>query len=146
MADISTLISYDQAFPVQIKNPVDGKDVGITISIVSFDSERVSKAVKVIDSKRFQAQFANEDRKLTPHQVVEFTSEAEREMCIAAIDGWDFGDNTFAHLDAKSPADEKNRRFLIEHPNAGWIKAQILAAGYNLANFSNPSVTEPAKK
>lgn len=146
MTDLSTLVVYDNAFPVKLVHPQTGKEIGITINIVSFDSERVVRANRIVEGDRWRVQFQNEDGKLTPEQVVDFIDRAERATLVAAIDSWDFGDHSFDKLDASSEPTEENRAYLINHPNAKWVRAQLLAAGNNLGNFTPVSAAKPAKK
>ena len=144
MADISALINYDQTFPVAIKNPVTGEDVGITFNLVSMESERVAVVDKLIDTERWQAVFESKDKKLTPEMIAKFGDKAERERLIAAIDGWNWGGNEFGNLGADPECNAENKRYVIEHPNARWIRSQLEAKAADLVNFSQPS-KKPAR-
>lgn len=144
MADISTLITYDQTFPVAIKNPVTGGDVGITFNMVSMDSERVAIVDKRIDTERWQAVFESKDKKLTPDMIAKFGEKSERERLIVAIDSWDWGDNEFGTLGVNPECTEENKRYVIEHPNARWIRVQLEARAADLVNFTQPS-KKPAR-
>lgn len=139
MADISALINYDQTFPVKIKNPLTLEEVGITFNVVSMDSERVAVVNKKIDTERWQAVFASEDKKLSAEMIATFGDKAERETLIAAIDSWDWGGNEFGTLGTDPECNEANKRYVIEHPNARWIRDQLSARAADLANFSHPS-------
>lgn len=139
MSDLSNLFAYDQPTAVSIKNPVTGEDVGITIYARSFESEAVTRVVNNLLTKR--------NRSFSIGEEVEdskFIEDMERESLIAAIVRWDFGDNSFGHLNAESPCDADNKRFLITHPNAKWIRDQIRSAIGDIGNFTNPS-KKPAR-
>lgn len=87
MADISELVTYDKAFPVEIKTQ-NGESAGFSINLISFDSERVARVAKVIDTKRWKAVFDSVDKTLSPELIAEFSELEDREKLIAAIDGW----------------------------------------------------------
>ncbi len=138
MSDISTLVDYCSAFPVAIKGP-DGKDTGIVFNIVSAESEQVAMVSRRLDSERWQVVFSSNDKRLTPEQVAEFTAKSERELLIAAIVSWDWGEHTWEHIDSNSPCNEENKRFVIEHKNSKWIRDQLTSKSADIANFTQPS-------
>ena len=138
MADISTLINYDQTFPVMIKNPITGEGVGITFNMVSMDSERVSIVDKRIDTERWIAAFESAEKRLTPEIVAKFSAKSERERLIAAIDSWDWGDHEFGELGKSPECNEANKRYVIDHPNAHWIRVQLESRAVELVNFMHP--------
>lgn len=144
--DFSKVVEYDRSFPVELKHPVTGEGVGITFNIVSFDSERVVKASKKVESDRWAAVFANEERKLTPDQLVEFMDRDSRERVIASIDSWDWGGHSFGDLGPDPECTEENKRYVIEHPNARLIRIQIENAGADLGNFSQGPEKPSAKQ
>ena len=143
MADLSQLVQYENAYPVHLK--FMGKPVSITMNIVSFDSERVIKAGDAVGAKRWAAIFESEDRKLSAEQVFEFAAMEEREKLVAAIDSWDFGGNSFGELPADPECNEKNKRYILAHTNAKWIRDQLNGAGSDLGNFTQASA-KPSKK
>lgn len=144
MVDISKLVQYEQTFPIAIKNPVNGDDIGITFHVVSMDCERVLAVDRAIDSERWQEVFGSESKKLTPAQISKFAAKSERERLIAAIAKWEWGGNKFGDLGADPEFSTENVRYVIEHPNARWIREQLTARAGDLANFSLPSEA-PAK-
>lgn len=139
MSDLSNLFAYDQPTAIKIKNPVTGEDVGITIYARSFESEVVTRVVNNLQAKRVRGAAGGDQVEYS-----DFIEEMERESLIAAIVRWDFGDNSFGHLSAESPCDLDNKRFLITHPNAKWIRDQIRLAIEDIGNFTNPS-KKPAR-
>lgn len=129
--DLSKLFEYDDAFPIEIKNPVTGDPVGITIYARSAESESVTRAIVRVQAKRMKAAASGED-----FEVSDYSSELEREALVASIVRWDFGDNQFAHLNAESPCSDENKAFLITHPNAKWIREQIKSKIDDISNFT----------
>lgn len=134
--DLSNLVAYDQEFPVKIKHPTSGEEVGITINIVSDDSERVARVGNIVQSDRWKAVFESEEKKLSVEQAIDFLNKEEKERLIAAIASWDFGGHSWDKLPPDPVCDEKNRRYLIEHPHAVFIRKQLSEASKSLANFS----------
>lgn len=144
--DIANAIAYDQTFPVALLHPGTGEEVGITINIVSFDSERVVKAVKAVEAERWGTMFASDSKRLTSEQVVEFADKTERAQLIACIDSWEFNGHGFGDLGVDPVCDEAARAYLINHPNAKWIKDQIAGRAADLGNFSQPPEKSSRKK
>lgn len=134
MADISALVQYEKPFPVELE--FAGDKVGITINMISFDSERVVKAVRPVDARRVAALYGPKAQELEPDQIVNMAEEADRERLVAAIVSWDFGGNSFDALPVDPECTEENKRYLINHANAGWVRDQLMAAGNNLQNFT----------
>lgn len=143
MADLSKLIQYDKTFPVVPK--LGGKPIGITINIVSFDSERVSRAVAKLDTEKWTLARGNEDKALTDDQRIDFAVRQINEMIIASIDSWDFGGNNWGDLPVDPECNEENKRYLINHPNAKWIRDVIFAQGQEIDNFFG-ELPKPLKK
>lgn len=143
MADISQFVQYDKTYPVPLV--FKGKQIGITFNIISFDSERVIRACEHVAAKRWEAVFKNDDRRLTPDQVFEFTSMEERERLVSAIDSWEFNGNSWGDLGQDPECNEANKRYVIGHPNAKWVRDLLNAKGQDLGNFSG-ELPKPSKK
>lgn len=143
--DFSAVVSYEQEFPVKLIHPVTGEDIGVTFNVVSFDSERVVKAAKTVESERWKAILESSDKKLTPEQFTEYQDKVEREQVIAAIKSWDWGGNEFDALPADAECTEENKRYVIEHKNAKWIREQIIARAASIENFTQASGKKPAR-
>lgn len=143
MADASTFVQYDKTHPITLTR--GGEPVGITINIVSFDSERVSKAIAKLDAQKWEAARTNEEKVLTPEQRYDFAVQQINEMVIASIDSWDFGGLSWDKLPADPECNEENKRYLINHHNAKWIKDVIFAKGQDIENFFG-ELPKPSKK
>lgn len=142
--DIANLVNYEQEYPVELK--FGGKPVGITIWVVSFDSERVVKAVRDVAAERWvDVQAAGSDH-MTPQQNLEFNRAAERAQLVSAISKWDFGGNSFGDLGKDPECNEENRKYLIGHQNARWIREQLVDKGTAIENFTNLPGKRPARK
>lgn len=146
MSDLSQLVTYDQKFPVKLRHPVTGDDLGITFNIVSEQSERVIKATKMVENERWSAILQDKDRKLDSEQIADFTAKIERAALIACIDSWDWGQHNFLHLTNDSECNVENRTLVIDHPNAKWIRDQVSIASADLRNFFLASEKTSAPK
>lgn len=146
MTDFSSVIAYDQTFPVKILRPDTGEETGIVFDMVSAQSKRAVRASKVVEMKRWRSLFDSEDKSLSPEQIVEFSDQTEAEQLIACIASWSWGGHSFGDLGADPECTEENRRYVIEHPNAAWIRAQLSNAAGDLTNFFPNSVSDSAGK
>lgn len=144
MADISTLVQYDVAYPVHLE--FNGERVGIRIDIVSFDTKDVAKVANDIAGKRWAAVFENEDKKLKTEQVFEFAELEEQEKLISAIKSWDFGGNSFGELGVDPECTDANKRYLVCHQNSKWIRDQLKARAEDLGNFTQAPAKHSKKK
>lgn len=144
MADISTLVQYDVAYPVHLE--FNGERVGIRIDIVSFDTKDVAKVANEIAGKRWTAVFENEDKKLKTEQVFEFAELEEQEKLIAAIKSWDFGGNSFGDLGVDPECNDANKRYLVCHQNSKWIRDQLKARAEDIGNFTQAPAKTSKKK
>ena len=144
MADISTLVQYDVAYPVHLE--FNGERVGIRIDIVSFDTKDVAKVANDIAGKRWAAVFENEDKKLKTEQVFEFAELEEQEKLISAIKSWDFGGNSFGELGVDPECTDANKRYLVCHQNSKWIRDQLKARAEDLGIFTQAPAKHSKKK
>lgn len=151
--DISSLIEYEQSFPVHLKYPFPhekaGEDTGIVFHIVSFDSERVVKAVKAVDGERIKMMFESADKVITPEQYAELELKYEKVRASAAVVGWDWNGSEWADLGTDPVFSKENVDKVINHRNAIWIRSQIIEAGVNIGNFfpeSVPPSQKPSKR
>ena len=133
MVDLSKLVEYDRAHPVKIHTP-NGDDVGITIYVVSQDSKRVVDALRENQAEVWSKEAAGEEKRF-----VDVVADRSRAILIHSIDSWDWGGQTFGHLGEGAECSVENREFLIDHPNAAWIRDQIAEGCATLANFTSGS-------
>lgn len=119
------MASYDDAIPVKLKNALTGEPVGVTINVVSMDSERVIKAARSVEMRRIREMMESEGNKLSDERAAEYVDIAEREQLIAAIDSWDFAGNSFGELGNDPACTDENKRYLVTHPSAKWIRDQL---------------------
>ena len=143
MTDFSTFVQYNVAHPVHLQ--FKGEPVGIRMDIVSFDTKDAVKVANDIAGKRWSAVFENEDKKLTNEQVLEFAELEEQEKLIVAIKSWDFGGNSFGELGVDPECNEANKRYVICHENAKWIRDQLKARAEDIGNFTQ-APAKPSKK
>lgn len=144
MTDIANLVNYTQGYDVALRNPVSGDEIGITFTVTSLDAPEVTKANSLIESKRFKMMIEADDNKLSPEQIHALAAEAERAQIAASVIGWEWGGKSFAALGADPEFTPDNVRYVIDHPNAKWIRDQLAAKAASLANFTEPS-KKPAR-
>lgn len=137
--DLSKLFEYDEAFPIEIVNPVTYEPVGITIYAKSAESEDVTRAIVNVQARRMKAAAAGDNLEFS-----DYSAEIDRDAIVASIVRWDFGGNEFGHLNSESPCNEENKIFFVSHPNAGWIRKQIKAKIDDISNFTK-TPKKPAK-
>lgn len=133
LTDFSNLIEYEKTYPVEIKHPLTGEDTGIRVHVVSSDSKRVVDAQRKAVSEYFRARAVAGDG-----DAPELPDDA-RITLINSIDSWEWGDASFGHISGAGPAAMADREYLVDHPNSGWIVAQISAGCANIENFTQPS-------
>lgn len=131
MTDFSTLVDYENPYELHIKSPVDGKYTGIVFKIVSADSAPVVKAQRDLQIQYFKDRALKGDDVEVPDQ--------ESALLSAAIVDWTWGGGGWGHVVDGSPATKDNKDFVLNHPNAGWIKNQVSAACANIENFTQRS-------
>lgn len=139
MADIAALVQYDKTYPVVIRRLDNGEPVGITINVVSMDSKRVVDALRAVEAEKFASQARGAEVDIVAH-----VAAMERARLIASIDSWDFGGNTFGDLAADAPCNDANKAYLVDHPNAKWVRDQIAMGCANIANFTQ-AASKPAR-
>lgn len=133
MTDFSNLIEYEKTYPVAIKHPITGEDTGIRINVVYSDSKRVVEAQRKAVSEYFSA------RAIAGEGVVTDLPDDARITLVNSIDSWDWGDASFGRISGSGVASLEDRSYLIDHPNSGWIVAQISAGCNSIANFTQAS-------
>lgn len=133
MADISKLVEYDRAHPVKIFTPL-GEDSGIVINVVSQDSARVVKALRELQAEAWRSEAVGDG-----DSFVDVLAARERVILIHSIDSWDWGDHEFGHISGQGSPSLEDRTFLIDHPNAAWIRNQIAEGCAKIENFTEPS-------
>lgn len=127
--DLSTLDTGSQrqedGVPVEIKHPVTGQGLGITVTVASYESERVKAVARAMGNKALLQQKRNPRKADT----VEAVEERTLEIAIAAIVGWDG-----VELEGKKlPFTRENARTVLErYP---FIAEQIDAVAADRAAF-----------
>lgn len=132
MADLSKLIEYERPHPVKIVTP-DGTDTGIVINVVSQDSGKVIKALREMQADAWRKEAAGEGEAFLAAMAAR-----ERIVLINSIHSWDWGQHNFEHITTETPVTEENCAFLIDHPNASWIRASLAEGCAVIENFTNP--------
>jgi hypothetical protein len=130
MANMASMVEYDRLYPIAIKNPY-GEDTGIVINVVSKDSKRVVSALRQAQSEYWAAMAAGGEGVVAP--------DVERITLVNCIDSWDWGSESWDHIEGSGVASLADREYLIDHPNAKWIKDNLAVGTANIENFTQPS-------
>lgn len=133
MADLSVAVEYDRVYPVALRNPVNGEEIGVTINVVSTDSRKVVAALR-----KAQSEYWSEYAKAKDGEKPELP-DSERIVLVNCIDSWDWGDQSFGHISGAGAASLADCEYLIDHPNSKWIRDQIGAKTADLENFTQGS-------
>lgn len=131
MANMASAVEYDRLYPVAIKNPY-GEDTGIVINVVSKDSKRVVDALRKAQSDYWSAIAAGGVDVAAP--------DIERITLVNCIVSWDWGSESWDHIEGSGDASLADREYLIDHPNAKWIKDNVAVGTANIENFTQPSL------
>lgn len=139
MANLATLVDYEKEYPINIVNHVTGEPLGITINVVSKDSRRVVNALRDWQARKFDEAARSDKREETSADRLKFIEEHGTETLIASISSWDWGEHSFEHINGSGVPSEDDKRFLVGHPNAGWILTQIAEGAHKIENFMQES-------
>lgn len=134
MADLSTLVEYERLYPVEIKNPITGDSEGVTFYVVSTDSKRVVDALR-----KAQADYWGDLSKKKDGEAEPSLPDSERIILINCIDSWDWAGQSFGHISGSGKASLEDREFIVDHPNAKWVRDQVANGTARLENFSQAS-------
>lgn len=126
--DFSTRIEYERKFELAIKDPVTGKDSGIKFYVIAADAEPVIKVLREAQAKYFRERAINGD------SVV--PDDMELEVLVASVTDWTWGEAAWGHIKDGVPATEENKRFVLGHQNAGWLRQQVKEGCGRIENFT----------
>jgi hypothetical protein len=130
MADISDLVSYDKTYPVELTNVNTGEPLDIVFNVVSFDSDRVVSSVRKLEAERWA-----DDAAGVAVDFAEYIAKQERVRILASIDSWEFRGHSWGSLGADPACTPENKAFIVNAPNAKWVRDQIALKAANIANF-----------
>lgn len=123
--DIANIVKYDSTFRYELTHVVTGEGLGVFFDLRSSSSPEV-KAVTRKHLDHFQAQYRRQKSVST-----ETLEKQALEKLVAAIAGWDWGDNKFdGEVPEFTPA---NVRKVLE---VDWIFAQIDRQVSDAENFT----------
>lgn len=137
--DFSKLIETEKTFPVSLKSPIDGSDMGIVFNIVSAQADRVVKAMRKVTSERYKREAAGED-----HDIIEASQGLQRAQFIACIDSWEWNGNSWGELGVDPVCNDETKAWLFDQSAAFWVVNQINDAVGRIENFTNPEL-KPAR-
>ena len=135
--DLSKVVVYDEAFPVEIKSLETGKPVGLTIHVVSFESVDARKAERKAQAARMREQFSAQKigAELPDVDFVEVQHDALVAKAVASVKSWEWADGLTWNGNTPPKCDDAGKRDVLLHPNAGWILDQVINAGSRIENF-----------
>lgn len=134
MADLSNVVEYERPHTIQMNHPVTGQPLGVSVNVVSSDSQRVVAAQRRSNADYWAALAAASDSDVKPE-----APDNSRTILVACIDSWDWGEQSFGHIAGSGVPSQADKEFIIDHPNAVWFKNQLVAGCAKLENFTNPS-------
>lgn len=138
--DIANLVGYEDAFPVELYHLVTREPVGITVNVISMESDTVVNKLREFDKRKIA-----EYRKAgTAIEDIDFSDERAEVILAACIHSWDFGGQSFGDLGVNPECTDAAKQYVIKHKNARWIRDQISEGCANLENFIKASA-KPAK-
>lgn len=126
--DFSTRIDYERQHELVIKDPVTGADTDIKFYVIAADAEPVIKVLRDAQAKYWRERAVKGDDAVP--------GDMELEILIASVTDWVWGDNTWGHIKDGVPATEENKRFVLSHQNAGWLRQQVKEACGRIENFT----------
>lgn len=124
--EISTLLPNDRI--IEIKHPSDDKPLGIRVTVVSLNDEKLKQIRRRIINKRLELEKRGKNFKADDIEENEF------EILVASVTGWEWYDATFH---GEKPAfNEANVRKVFAE--LSWFKDQVAeAVGDEKAFFQN---------
>lgn len=139
--DIANIVQYEEAFLVEIVNPGTRDPIGITINVISMESDTVVKKLREFDKRKIA-----EHRKAgTALEDIDFSDERAEVLLAACIHSWDFGGQSFGDLGVDPECTDAAKEYVVRHKNASWLRDQIAAGCAKLENFFTAS-EKPAKR
>lgn len=125
--DISNLKPVERI--IEIVHPATGEKLGITVSVLSLNDERMAQIRRKIQNKRIELEKRNKTFK------ADDLEENELELLVAGITGWSW-DGEITYHDEKPVFNEKNVKSVLKE--LPWFKDQIMEAiGDEKAFFQN---------
>jgi hypothetical protein len=136
--DLSAIVSYDTPVDIEIIRPDTKQPVGLTVKVVSLNSERVRQVERVNQGKIFAMQRAKAEagQDASSPEVMAEVEALEDNRIAAAIVDWDFHGNSFGALGVDPPCTDGNKLTVLREKNADFIKRQVFAGASNIANFT----------
>jgi len=136
--DLSAIVSYDTPADIEIIRPDTKKPVGLTVKVVSLNSDRVRIIERANQAKIFAMQRAKAEagQDASSPEVMAEVEALEDVRLAASIVEWDFHGNSFGALGIDPPCTEGNKLTVLREKNADFIKRQVFAGASNIANFT----------
>lgn len=103
---------------INIKHPATGEPIGVTVSIMSIDDERMKPIKRQIQDRKLKLEQRGKNFK------AEEIEENGFDLAFRAMLGWDWGDNTF---EGKKPEFSKAFAYVV-FAKLSWFHNQIMEA------------------
>lgn len=130
--NILDIVEYERPHAIKLKHPLSGEDLGVTINVISMESSRVAEAIRAVQRVQMESEIAG-----SPVDAEAAITERENAMMIAVIDSWDWnGTSPGADLGVDPECTPANKKALLTHKNAKWIKEQIASGCTRIVNFT----------
>ncbi|WP_309086389.1 hypothetical protein [Chelativorans sp.] len=125
--------TFDEGVEVDIRHPVTGEKLGMTVTVASYQSERVKKLQRKMANQALREQRRNPKKAATIEEV----EEKAHDLMVAAVISW-----TGFERDGKElPCTPENVRAVVSNPDLWFIAEQIDKAAEDSQAFMTASQT-----
>lgn len=119
--------SFDEGMEVEIRHPVTGDKLGMTVTVASYQSERVKKLQRKLANVAMREQRRNPKKAATVEEV----EEKAHDIMVAAVIGW----SGFERDGKPLPCTPENVRAVLTNPDLWFIGEQIDKAAEDAQAF-----------
>ena len=121
MTAIADIVSYEREFPLELVHPSTGKKIGVTFWVKHIDCEAATKV----------------SRERAAQPLDNGSPQKEHEQYVACVSRWDWGDKEFEAGGGVLEFSPEKVSYVLHHPGAKWITAQVRNAVLKIGNFTN---------
>lgn len=124
---------FDEGIEVEIRHPVTGEKLGLSVRVASYQSERVKKVQRKLANVAMREQRRNPKKAATVDEV----EEKAHDIMVAAIISWSGFERDGKPLDCTP----ENVRAVLSNPDLWFIAEQIDKAAEDQQGFLTASQT-----
>lgn len=130
IGELDLVSASDVAFEFEVVSPKDERGLGVFISVVGENADRVQRVLRGEFNRRRKLEVQMQKRNKQEATPIEEDEQLAIESCVARTVGW----RGLTKGGAEFPFTAENARKLYTSNSA--IRAQVAAASNNVANFS----------